>query len=104
MILEICAGLVIVVCIVLIIYLLTRSRSSVSIEKKTEGGNVKLSMKANKDIRQIDVSGQNEDGEEIRFMRKDLKKGETVEFVFPLTRNPLQITVTDESGNKVISA
>ena len=104
MILEICAGLIIIICIILIIYFLTRSRGAVSAEKKTESGNVLLLIKANKNIQQIEVSGTTDFGETIRFTRKDMKKGDTVEFVFPMTRNPLQITVTDESGNKVITA
>jgi hypothetical protein len=104
MILEICAILIILACFVLIVYLLTRSRGAVSIEKKADSGDLLLSLKANKDIRQVEVSGLSESGEDIRFTRKDLKKGERVEFVFPLTRNPIQVTITDESGNKIISA
>lgn len=100
--LEICAGIVIIACIVLILYLLTKSKGPVSIEKKMEAGNTTLKIKANNDIKLIEI--KSEEGEEIYLVRKGLKKDGVVEFVFPAPRNRVKVLVQDASGSHVLQA
>ena len=95
---EICLGIIILTSIVLILYFLTRTKGPVTVEKRIVEGNLKLSVKANDEIAVIEIKGKSESGDEIPFMRRDVKKDETVEFIFPQTQNPITIIVRDGSG------
>ena len=100
---ELCLGLVIFACIGVIIYLLTRSKDPVSFTKEVSGGNVNLKIKANRDVRRIEVRcGEGPD--EAKLARSGLKKGEVVEFTFPLSENKVQIVVQEDKGKTVLNA
>ena len=85
MLFEICTGLVVLLCIIIIVYLLTKSNGPVTIEKNTENGNTILKIKANKEIKKLEVKSQDK---EIVFTRSNLKINEIVEFIFPIQNNP----------------
>jgi hypothetical protein len=95
---EICLGLIIIISIILILYFLTRSKGPVSVEKKIVQGNIKLIVKANDELAALEVKGTSEGNDEISFVRRDLKKDEIVEFIFPQTQNPISMVVRDSSG------
>jgi hypothetical protein len=102
MIFEICAGLIVITSIIIILYLLTRSGGPISVERLNENGNVRLRIKANKNIKCIEAKcGKGEEG--LSFVRKDLNKDESVEFLIPTTSEKVELTITDESGSKKIS-
>jgi hypothetical protein len=102
MIFEVCAGLTVIASIIVILYLLTRSGGPISIERMNEEGNVRLKIKANKSIKCIEVkSGTGE--ERLSFVRRDLIKDETVEFLIPTTTEKLELIITDENGTKTTS-
>jgi len=102
MILEICAGLIVIACVIVILYLLTRTGGPVSIERSGEEGNIRLRIRANKDIKSIEVkSGSGEEG--LLFVRRNLSKDESVEFLIPAGSEKIELLISDESGTKTIS-
>lgn len=103
MLFEICAGLVVIVCIALIIYILAKQSGPISIEKKTDSGNTNLIIKANRDIKSIEVIISNESEGHV-FRRQNLKNGESVQFVFPQTNEAITITVADATGTHTLKA
>lgn len=86
--LEICAGLLVLACIVIIVYLLAFSKP-LTIKKKTEGSTVQVIVKAKRDIPSIELSA----GKNISFVRKNIKKGQEVEFSFPSSETPAKMLV-----------
>jgi len=96
---EICAGGVVLACIIIAIYLLTRSNEPVSISKRVEGGQVFLKIRANKDIASVVVSNIAGEGG-LTLKRSGLKRGEEVEFQVPLSQNPIRVLIEDEKGTK----
>lgn len=103
MIFEICVGIVVIVCVGLIIYILAKQSGPISIDKKTDSGNTNLMIKANRDIKSIELKISNE-FEGAIFKRQNLKRGEVVQFVFPQTNETITITVTDATGTLSIKA
>ena len=96
---EVFVAGVVIACIVIAIYLLTRSNEPVTITRRTDGGQVFIKIRANKDITNVVVSNTSEQGELI-LKRSGLKKGEDVEFQVPISRNPVKVRIEDEKGTK----
>jgi hypothetical protein len=94
---EICVGLVVLACIILIIYILAKQSGPIQYEKKSDSGSLNLSIKANRDIKSIELKVSNEFEAPV-FRRQNILKGEVVEFVFPQTNEGITITVIDKSG------
>jgi len=94
---EACAGAVVIACAIAIIHLLTRAKGPVTIDKRQEGGSVRLRVRANRDIRKLEVRGRSAEGE-IFLVRKGLAKGEEVEFSFPIPQGRVTVLAEDESG------
>jgi len=99
MLLELLVAVVVLACIAIVIYLLTRSSEPVSIVKKVEAGQIFLRIKAKKDLKGIVVSGTSEQGD-VTLRRSNLKAGEEVEFQIPYSQNPIKIMVEDEKGTR----
>lgn len=69
-------------------------------KKDTKGGSVVFVFEPGKDIRQIElVVGEGK--EAMIFRRKNLKKGEKVEFVYAVSAEPARLIVDDETGRKI---
>jgi hypothetical protein len=102
MMLEICVGLIVIASIIIILYLLTRSSGPISIDRTTQNGNVCLKVKANRGIKSIEVkSGNGEEG--LLFVRKNLSKDDSVEFLLPPNPGKLELLITYEGGTKSVS-
>lgn len=101
MVLEVCAGLIIVACIIVIIYILRRPRGPVSVERSADGGNLRLRLRANRDLRRIELKAPEDPGE-IHLVRAALRRGDLVEFSIPLPRGPVHVIVEDDGGEHTI--
>jgi|GEM_PF-6898999 len=101
MILEACAGAVVIACAIAIIYILRRPRGPVSVDKSVEGGNLRLRLRANRDLRTIELKAPEEPGE-IHLVRAGLRRGDVVEFSFPLPHGPVHVIVEDDGGEHTI--
>ena len=97
---ELCAGAVVIACIAAVAYLLTRSKP-VKYEKRLEGGNTCLAITANQDLAAITVTARF-DSEEINFERKRIRKGQSVEFVYPHSSQSATLTVQAVSGKTLV--
>ncbi|HSB47544.1 MAG TPA: hypothetical protein VLD37_06015 [Candidatus Bilamarchaeum sp.] len=91
-----CAGILLLLLIAAGIYFLSRRPFRYS--RRKEGQNTCLSFNARQNLERITVRAQF-DGEEISFERKRVRKGQTVDFVFPYSESRVKISVTDESGH-----
>lgn len=100
MILEACAALAILGCIAAAAYLLTRPKGPVSVERTAEAGSTVIYIRANRDVRRIEVCGT--DG--VCLVRASLRKGESARFSLPVSQSPVRISVEDGSGSTVIEA
>jgi hypothetical protein len=100
MILEACAGLAILGCVVAAAYLLTRPRGPVSVERSGEAGSTIIDIRANRDVKRIEVCGP--DG--VCLVRAGLRSGEGARFSFPLSQSRVRISVEDGAGSTVIEA
>jgi hypothetical protein len=101
MILEACAGAFIIACIIAIIYMLTRSKDAISVEKAIEGGNLTLRLRANKDLKKTQVSARGEQGD-INLVRGNLRKGDIVEFSMPLPKGSVRVVAEDDGGEHTV--
>lgn len=100
---EICLGITIIVCIILIIYILARQSGPVSIDKKTDGTSTTLAIRAKRDIKSMEIRIQKDSGGPV-FRRKAINKDELIQFVFPATDEEIEITVVDLSGTHTLKA
>ncbi|MBI5227965.1 hypothetical protein HY988_05235 [Candidatus Micrarchaeota archaeon] len=96
MIVEICAGGIIIACIVVIAYLLLKN-APISCERKIHGDKALIKITANKDIQKVEIVGRF-GGEEIAFERKDIKKGQKLEFSYPASTEKAKVTFYEKDG------
>jgi len=92
----ICAGSIVFLVGGLIAYLILSSRSY-SISKRKEKGNVCLVISAKKNLNRITVVAK-VGNEDITFERRRIRKGQTVEFVYPDSKKPARLVIENESG------
>ena len=101
MIVEICAAAIIIACIVAIVYLLGAS-APIKCERKIQDGKALIMITANKDIPKVEILGRF-GNEEIKFERKDIKKGQKLEFAYPASTEKARVTLYDKDNKtKVI--
>ena len=101
MIVEICAASIIIACIAAIVYLLASS-APISCERTSKDGKVLVKITANKDIPKVEIIGKF-GTEEIKFERKDIKKGQKIEFSYPHSTEKAKVTLYEKDGKtKVI--
>ncbi len=92
------ASVIIVICILVAAYLLLNQKPY-TFAKSATGAGTSLLFDAKRDVRSISVS----DGpgkKALKYERKNIKGGETVEFVFPNTDNKLILIVEEGSGSE----
>ncbi len=92
-----CAGTVIVLCVIALIYVLLGFRKF-SYKKKNMGTQTSLVVLANRDLFRIAVVARF-NKEEITFERRRIRKGQSVEFVYPRSDQKARLTVEVESGH-----
>jgi len=95
---EICVAAVVIICLILVVYFLLFSSRRVTWKKTSQGANTSLKVNVGRDIRHVSLVAKF-GGEKITFHRTRIKKGETVEFVYPSSEEPAILTVEVESGN-----
>jgi stringent starvation protein B len=91
-----CAGTVVLLCAVAIIYLLLGIRQF-SYRKRVHGNTTSLTVTANRDLFRVAVAARF-NGEEIKFERRRIRKGQAVEFDYPRSDRKATLTVEVESG------
>ncbi|MDD5339994.1 MAG: hypothetical protein PHV13_01965 [Candidatus ainarchaeum sp.] len=92
-----CAGTVILLCVIALIYVLLGFRKF-SYRKKDMGSQTSLVVKANRDLFRIAVVARF-NKEEITFERRRIRKGQSVEFVYPRSDQKAKLIVEAESGH-----
>ncbi len=96
---EVLLGFIIVFAVIVIIILLFIFNRPYSCNRKVKGDETVFSFDAKKDIAKVEVIGKF-GNENIKFQRKDIKKGEHVEFVYPASTDPASVTIETEKGNQ----
>lgn len=96
---EVILGFVVVFAVLVILILLFIFNRPYSCNRKVQGDETIFTLDAKKDIAGIEVVGKF-GKESIKFQRKDIKKGEKVEFVYPASTEPASVTLEMEKGNQ----
>ncbi|MFH1394213.1 MAG: hypothetical protein ABII71_01490 [Candidatus Micrarchaeota archaeon] len=86
--LEVCGGLLVLACLAVMAYLLFFSKP-IKITRRVSGSVVHVVVKANRDISKIELSA----GNDISFVRKNIKKGQEVEFTYPASEKPAKMAI-----------
>jgi hypothetical protein len=92
-----CAGILILIAAGIIAFVVLGLKAF-SYEKRKEGGNTCLTINAKRNLAKVTVvAGIGND--EIRFERKRIRKGQSVDFVYPSSDKPAKLTVETETGS-----
>lgn len=103
MLLEICVSLVVLACIILMAYILAKGSGPLTCEKTVDGANACLTIRASRDIESIEVRVPDDPTEQV-FRRRNLKSGESVQFVFPHTEKQITIIATAQNSVHTLKA
>jgi hypothetical protein len=96
---EVMLAFIIIFAVVFIIILLFFFNRPYNCNRKIEGDKTIFTLDAKKDIANVEVLGKF-GKEKIKFQRKDIKKGEKIEFIYPASTEPASVTVEIEKGNQ----
>lgn len=96
----VCVGAFILVLLVIIVVALLRNKPF-TYRKKTTDKNTTLSIKANRNLHKAVVEAHF-GGDSIKFERKRIRKGQTVDFTFPASNKPTRLIVEVESGKQKV--
>ena len=94
---AICAGAVILIGLAVIIFILWNMKPF-STKKRTEGTNTALTVTAKRNLDKVTVIARF-GNEEVNFERKRVKKGQSIEFVYPSSKKPAKLIVEVGSGH-----
>jgi len=92
-----CAGLLILGAIIVLAMVILNLKAF-SYSKRKEGTNTCLTVMAKRNLARVSVVARFGD-EEITFERKRIRKGQSVEFVFPQSDRKAKLTVESEVGS-----
>ena len=95
---EMFAGALILICLIIIAYLLLGSKP-VSFTKTVGKRNTSLSIRARRNIHKLSVKASF-GGERITFERKRVRKDQTVDFVYPSSKDPAKLIIEVVPGKK----
>lgn len=84
--------------IVVILAILVLGSGSFTYRKKSENGNTTLTVTAKRNLDHISVVAKAGE-EDIKFERKRIRKGQSVDFVYPASKTPAKLTVEMDPGN-----
>jgi hypothetical protein len=93
----ICAGVLILLALAVVFFLVSNLKPF-AYEKRKEGTNTCLTLTAKHNLNRASVTASF-DSEEITFERRRIRKGQSVDFVYPASQKPAKLTVEVESGN-----
>jgi hypothetical protein len=89
-------GLIVVAAVLYFIW--KKTQAAVSYYKESDKSTTTIHVNANCNLRSITVINKQRNGEVMKFVRKDLGKGEEVEFSFPRSASKQKIIVECEKG------
>ena len=92
-----CAGILILVAVGVIAFVILGLKAF-SYEKRKEGTNTCLTVMAKRNLSKVTVQASF-GNEEISFERKRIRKGQSVDFVYPSSDKPARLTVETETGS-----
>ncbi|MCI0504408.1 hypothetical protein L0Y65_06930 [Candidatus Micrarchaeota archaeon] len=92
-----CAGILILAAIGVIAFVIMGMKAY-SFEKRKEGANTCLTVIAKRNLSKVTVQARF-GNEEIKFERKRIRKGQSVEFVYPASDKSARLTVETETGS-----
>lgn len=92
-----CAGILILVAVGVIAFVIIGTKAY-GYEKRKEGANTCLTVFAKRNLARVTVQARFAN-EEIKFERKRIRKGQSVDFVFPSSDKPARLTVETETGS-----
>jgi len=92
-------GFVIILALIVILVLFFLVNRPYSYNRKVKGEESIFTLDAKKPISSIEVIGKFGKDEEIKFQRKDIQKGEKIEFVYPASTTPASVTIELQKGN-----
>jgi len=90
---------IIVAALAVIVFLIFFLRKPYKWKKWIKGDRTVFVFEAGKDLKGIELHVR-QGKEEMTFKRKNLKKGETVEFVYPVSTELATLMVDDDGGRK----
>jgi hypothetical protein len=93
-----CAGALILLIIVVVVFLIF-GRRPFSYHKRKEGSNTCLTITAKRNLAKVSVFARF-GGEAIKFERKRIRKGQSVDFVFPASKKKTKLVVESEKGKE----
>ncbi len=99
MIFEVILGLVIAASVIIIVILLFFLKRPYTWKREIKGDMAVLIFEARNDIKGIELQG-NIGNEKIEFQRKNIKKGEKIEFDYPAKTEKVVFIVETEGGRK----
>jgi len=99
MLLEIVLGLVIIAAVIVVVLLLFFFKKPYRWKKEIKGDKTTFTFEARRDIKKIELSGKF-GNEKIKFERRNIKKGEKIEFDYPASDQPATLVVETEGGRK----
>jgi hypothetical protein len=97
-ILTLCCGGALVLIAVAVITFIVLNLKAFAYQKRKEGDNTCLTITAKRNLNKVTVQARF-GNEEIRFERKRVRKGQSVDFVYPASNRPAKLTIEAESGN-----
>jgi hypothetical protein len=96
----VCAGAAILALLVVLVIFIIRNKPF-RYKKKTTDKNTTLTVMANRNLYKVTVEARF-GGDSIKFERKRIRKGQTVDFTFPASNKPTKLTVEVESGKQKV--
>lgn len=93
----ICAGVLVLMAVVAIVLVILNLKPF-TWRKKSEGSSICLTVTAKRNLNKATVK-VSVDGEDVVFERRRIRKGQSVDFVYPSTKTLAKLTVEVESGN-----
>jgi len=93
---EICIAAFVILLILIIVIVILRNRPF-KYRKRNHGQSTTLTIVANKRLHKVNVQAKF-GKEEINFERKRIRKGQAIEFTYPISDKPTKITVEVKPG------
>ncbi len=93
----ICGGALILLLLAAIALFIYNLRSF-TWRKQRQGNDILLTITAKRNLSRVTVQASF-DGEEVRFERKRVRKGQSIDFSFPYSEKKTKVTAETESGS-----
>jgi hypothetical protein len=91
-----CIGGFVLLFILVLVFVILRNRAF-NYRKKNFENNTTLTVVANRNLYKVTVEA-NFPGDNIKFERKRIRKGQAVEFTYPLSKTPAKLIIEVDAG------